>query len=113
MYIEVENMNPKSINNFKSALSKSDVYEKLEKSLDANPDNNCDILATVIADAKVKHIPKKTEKFNKKKHFHQKWMTDELLVIRKNAFHKEWKATTDELEYLIKKTNMFQAKKLI
>ena len=42
-YIEVENMNPKSINNFKSALSKSDVYEKLDKSLDANPDSNCDI----------------------------------------------------------------------
>ena len=26
-YIEMENMNPKSINNFKSALSKSDVYQ--------------------------------------------------------------------------------------
>ena len=106
-YIEVENMNPKSINNFKSALSKSDVYEKLDKSLDANPDSNYDILATVIADAKVKHIPKKTKKFNKKKHFHQKWMTDELLqlVIRKNALYKEWKATTDEQEYLIKKRN--------
>ena len=106
-YIEVENMNPKSINNFKSALSKSDVYEKLDKSLDVNPDSNYDILATVIADAKVKHIPKKTKKFNKKKHFHQKWMTDELLqlVIRKNALYKEWKATTDEQEYLIKKRN--------
>ena len=101
-YIEVENMNPKSIHNFKSALFKLDVYEKLDKSLDANPDSNDDILATVIADAKVKHIPKKTKKFNKKKHFHQKWMTDELLqlVLRKNALYKEWNATTDEQEYL-------------
>ena len=101
-------MNPKSINNFKSALSKSDVYEKLDKSLDANPDSNYDILATVIAEAKVKHIPKNTKKFNKKKHFHQKWMTDELLqlVICKNAlYYKEWKTTTDEQEYLIKKIN--------
>ena len=65
------------------------------------------ILATVIADAKVKHIPKKTKKFNKRKHFHQKWMTDELLqlVIRKNALCKEWKVTTDEQEYLIKNRN--------
>ena len=46
-YIELENMNPKSINNFKSALYKSDVYEKLDKSLDANPDSNYDVLATV------------------------------------------------------------------
>ena len=32
-------------------------------------------------------------------------MTDELLqlVIRKNALYKEWKATTDEQEYLIRK----------
>ena len=74
-------MNPKSINNFRSALSKSDVYEKLDKSLDANPDSNYDILTTVIADAKVKHIPKKTKKLNKNKHFRQKWMTDELLQL--------------------------------
>ena len=34
-------------------------------------------------------------------------MTDELLqlVIRKNTLYKEWKATTDEQEYLIKKRN--------
>ena len=101
-------MNPKSINNLKSALSKSDVYEKLDKSLDANPDSNYDILAIVIANSKVKHIPKKTKKFNKKKNFHQKWMTDELLqlVIRKNAIYKEWKATIDKQEYLIKKNKI-------
>ena len=79
IHVKVENMNPKLINNFKSALSKSDVYKRLAKSLDANPDSNYDILATVITDAKVKHIPKKTKKINKKKHFHEKWMTDELL----------------------------------
>ena len=61
-------------------------------------------IAIFIVDAKVKHILKKTKKFNKKKHLHQKWMTDGLLqvVIRKNALYKEWKATTDEQEYLIK-----------
>ena len=34
-------------------------------------------------------------------------MIDELLqlVIRKNTLYKEWKATTDEQEYLIKKRN--------
>ena len=44
------------------------------KSPNTNPDSNYDILATVLADAKVKHIPKKILKFNKKKHFHQKWI---------------------------------------
>ena len=34
-------------------------------------------------------------------------MTDELLqlVIHKNALYKDWKGTTDEQEYLIKKRN--------
>ena len=106
-YIEVETINSKSINNFKCALSKSDVFAKLDKSPNANPDSNYNILATALTDAKVKHLPKKNKKFNKKKHFHQKWMTDELLqlVIRKNTLYKEWKATTDEQEYLIKKRN--------
>ena len=79
--IEVETVNSKSINNFKCALSKSDVFAMLDKSPNASPDSNYDILATALADAKVKHLPPKDKKFNKKKHFHQKWMTDELLVI--------------------------------
>ena len=105
-YIEVETINSKSINNFICAFSKSDVFAKLDKSPNANPDSNYNILATALTDAKVKHLPKKNKKFNKKKHFHQKWMTDELLqlVIRKNTLYKEWKATTDEQEYLIKKS---------
>ena len=96
-YIEVETINSKSINNFKCALSKSDIFAMLDKFPNANPDSNYDILATALADAKVKHLPPKNKKFNKK--------TDELLqlVIRKNTLYKKWKATTDEQEYLIKK----------
>ena len=41
-------------------------------------------------------------------------MTDELsqLVIRKNTLYKEWKATTDEQEYLIKKKLELEKRKL-
>ena len=37
-------------------------------------------------------------------------MTDELsqLVIRKNTLYMEWKATTDEQEYLIKKEEILE-----
>ena len=100
-YIQVETINSKSVNIFKCALSKSDVFAMLDKSPNANLGSNYDILATALANAKVKHLPQKIKKFNKKKHFHQKWMTNELLqlVIRKNTLYKEWKATTDEQEY--------------
>ena len=60
-YIEIETINLKSINNFKCALSKSDVYDMLDQSSNADPDSNYDILAIILANAKVKHLPKKTK----------------------------------------------------
>ena len=42
----------------------------LDKSPNENPGRNYDILATALADAKVKHLPPKIKKFGKKKHFH-------------------------------------------
>ena len=65
-YIEVETINSKSINNFKCALSKSDVFAKLDKSPNANPDSNYNILATALTDAKVKHLPKKIKSLTKR-----------------------------------------------
>ena len=65
-YIEVETINSKSINNLKCALSKSDVFAMLDKSPNANPNSNYDVLATALADAKVKHLPPQNKKFNKR-----------------------------------------------
>ena len=45
---------------------KSDAFAMLNKSQNANPDSNYDILATALADAKVKHLPPKNKKINKK-----------------------------------------------
>ena len=51
-YIEVETIDPKSENNFKCALSKSNVCGKMDISPNANSDSNYDILATVLTDFK-------------------------------------------------------------
>ena len=73
----------------------------METSIDADPNKNYDILANVLAHAKLKHLPKKTQMFNKLKHKKEKWMTDELLklVVRKNKLNRDWKSTSDEAEY--------------
>ena len=39
-YIEVENLNPLSINNFRQAILKSNIYEKLEKNTDLDSNQN-------------------------------------------------------------------------
>ena len=105
--IEVENINPLSINNFKHAILKSNIYEKLAKNPDSDPNQNYEIFSSALTEAKTNHIPKKTQRFNKFKHRKEKWMTSELLklVVRKNKLYREWKSTTDDNEYQIMQIN--------
>ena len=58
-YVEIESLNPQALNNFKTAINKLNIYDKLETSIDADPNKNDDILANVLAHAKLKHLPKK------------------------------------------------------
>ena len=67
-YIEVENLSPLAMNNFKQAIAKSNVYEKLKTDPDANPNNNNEILSAIIVESKANQLRKKTQCFNKYKH---------------------------------------------
>ena len=106
-YIEVENLSPLAMNNFKQAIVKSNVYQKLKTDPDANPNNNYEILSAVIMESKANHLPKKTQRFNKYKHKKEKWMSSALLksVVHKNKLYRDWKSTTDNNEYRIKQVN--------
>ena len=59
---------------FLREIEDMDIYNKLEQSVDCNPLDNYDRFITLINDAKEKHLPKKTVKFNKKKHKISKWI---------------------------------------
>ena len=61
-YIEVENLTLLAIHNFKQAIVKSNLYEKLKIDPNAYPNNNYKILSTVIFKSKAKHLPKKIER---------------------------------------------------
>ena len=56
--MEVENINPLSINNFKHAILKSNIYEKLAKNPDSDPNQNYEIFSSALTEAKTNHIPK-------------------------------------------------------
>ena len=85
-YIEFEKLNETSMSEFKHEIENAGLNHMLDNELSADPNFNYEILAKVLQSAKVKHIPKVTKKFNKRKHKREKWMTDELLklVVRKN-----------------------------
>ena len=108
-YIKVENLSPLAMNNFKQAVVKSNVYQKLKTDTDANPNNNYKILSAVIVESKANHLSKKTQRFNKYKHKKEKWMSSALFKsvvhVHKNKLYRDWKSTTDNNEYQIKQVN--------
>ena len=106
-YIEVENITPLSISNFKAEIGSSDLLSQFDLNPLADPNINYNLLSSTIDQAKTKHIPKKSKKFNKRKHKKEPWMTNNLLVRinRKNDMYREWKSTNNNEEYEIKKIN--------
>ena len=51
------------MNNYKQAIVKFNVYQKLKTDPDANPNNNYEILSPVIMESKANYLPKKTQHF--------------------------------------------------
>ena len=62
---------------FKNDVIEADIYNKLSKDINSNPNTNYDILAKALADSKEKHIPKKIKiiiNVNIKKRMDDKWL---------------------------------------
>ena len=79
--IVVEKLTNETISNFKKEIENSDVYNKLDKHMGADPKSNFNILSKILNIAKTRHIPKSVKKFNKRKHTKEKWMTNDLLKL--------------------------------
>ena len=80
-YVEVQNINPASINNFKYSIATSDLLSQLDLNVNANPNVNYNLLSSVLEQAKIRHIPKKIQRFNRRKHCIEPWMNKELLTL--------------------------------
>ena len=106
-YIEVQNINSASIINFKNSVGNSNLFSQFDLSLDANPNDNYNILSSILEQAKNKHIPKRIQRLNRRKHFIEPWMDRELLTLfnKKNDKYRDWKSTNNDVEYDVKKIN--------
>ena len=73
-----------SMNRMLKALEKKiadlEILNKLDDTLDRDPNYNYEIVSTLLQNAKSKHIPKQIKKFNKRRHKKEKWMADKLLA---------------------------------
>ena len=114
-YIEVENITPLSILNFKTVIGNTDLLSQFDLNPQADPNFNYNLLSSTIDQAKAKHIPKQSKKFNKRRHKKEPWMTNNLLVHinRKNDMYRDWKSTSNNDEYENKKINFKTYYKLV
>ena len=64
---------------FVNELISLDIYEKLDKQLNSDLNNNFEIPSQIFKYAREKHLPKKKAKYQTKLHKHSKWMSNEIL----------------------------------
>ena len=67
-FITIEKNNTASIQNFICEMKTLNIYDKLNKSIDSNLEENYEFFLRSIKDVKNKCLPKKVVKYNKKKH---------------------------------------------
>ena len=66
-YIEVENINDKTLGIFKNELQNTNIYGKMNHDIYANPNMNYKILINALSKAKLTHMPQTTRCYNKRK----------------------------------------------
>ena len=79
-YIEIEQCHEDSLEKIRVEIANATIYDKLDKDLFANPNDNYEIMSKILQNAENLHMLKKIKKFNKCRHRKEEWMTNELLV---------------------------------
>ena len=90
-FVEIQSDDHHSIQNFVYDLEELNIYEKLHTSVDNKPEENYGTLLNLLSTVKVKHLPTKIVKFNRKKHKMAKWMTNGILksINTKDKLYKK------------------------
>ena len=90
-YIEIENINEKTLGQLENELQKTNIYEKMIHDIYANPNMNYQILINALSKAKLTHMPKITRRYNKRKDKKEQWMKSELLkqINKKNYMYED------------------------
>ena len=78
-FIKIRKESEEAIQNFVNSLETDNLMAKLDTNEYSNPDTNYNIFHSEVQKALNEHIPERTVKFNKHKHFKEDWMTKGLL----------------------------------
>ena len=78
-FINIEKRDDSSMNKFVDELTSLNICDKLDKQLTSDPNNNYEILSGLLKYAREKHLPKKTVKYQKKRHKKSQWISNGIL----------------------------------
>ena len=94
-YIEVKQTSHVSINNFKSEIANSDIYSKMNKDIDSDPNINYDIIHNILKSATKQHLAPKIVKFNKRRHKKSQWITQGIVksISYRDKLYKQYRTT--------------------
>ena len=97
-YITIYSNSAESKMNFRNDIDSKNIYEKLNKDIHCNPNENYSILESEIIKSMESHMDKKTVKFNRRKHKKDPWITFGILrsVNKKNKLYKCLKLTKSD-----------------
>ena len=112
-YITIYSNSEEAKNNFKNDIISKNIFDRLNKNLTNNPNENYNILEEEISNSLEIHMNKKTVKFNRRKHKRDPWITFGILhsINRKNSLYKKLKKTNSESDvYEVRKQQFNQFK---
>ena len=101
-FIKTEKNDKVSMKRFADEPKNLNIYDKLNKNINCCPQDNYEVLASLVKFAKEKHLPSKIVKYNKRKHMKSKWMTDAILksINTKDKLYIKFIQTDTEDEHL-------------
>ena len=78
-YVQLETKDAQAMNKFINKLQDLNIANKLNKDVNADPNDNLKQFIDIFTNLKNKYLPKRKVKLNKRKHKVQLWMTKAIL----------------------------------
>ena len=84
-----------SINDFKNVIANSDIYSKMNKDIDFDPNINYDIIHNILKSATKQHLAPEIVKFNKRHHKKSQWITQGIVksISYRDKLYKQYRTT--------------------
>ena len=89
------------MDHFKTAIQKDDIFRKLNKEEDRDPNDNYEIIDTIIKDNIKKFCPVRVVKYHKHKYIKTKWITKGIIksIKFRDNLYKKLKQTSPESQH--------------